>query len=461
MHMLDYFHEHRSHLRILVIAIALAVIAALWVAIAALRPMPPLTVVMATGPEGSAAHEFGKRYRDILARAGIDLQMLPTAGALDNLARLKDPRSKVDIGFLQSGTTSGKESPGLESLGTVFYEPLWFFYRDVYRDKGSSGLRGSSRLESLRGRKISIGPEGSGSRELTLKLLALNGIDQRFSELLPLMPQEAGEKLIRGEIDAAFMMTSWDAPVVQRLLIAKGIELASFPRTDAYIALYPYLNKVVLPEGVADLAKNRPSSNVLLFAPKVSLVVRKDLHSALQYLLLEAAEQIHSGPGIFQKAGQFPAAESIDLPIGDEARHFYKSGRPFLQRYLPFWLAALIGRLLVLLIPVVGVLYPLLRGVPALYIWLIQRRIFRLYGELRFLEHDLESRKAGQGTGDLNERLDRLEEKANHVWVPLYYAQMLYTLRMHITLVRERLQKREKVPTVADSVMADKLRTAS
>jgi TRAP-type uncharacterized transport system substrate-binding protein len=332
MHMLDYFHEHRSHLRILVIAIALAVIAALWVAIAALRPMPPLTVVMATGPEGSAAHEFGKRYRDILARAGIHLQLLPTAGALDNLARLKDPRSKVDIGFLQSGTTSGKESPGLESLGTVFYEPLWFFYRDVYRDKGSSGLRGSSRLESLRGRKISIGPEGSGSRELTLKLLALNGIDQRFSELLPLMPQEAGEKLIRGEIDAAFMMTSWDAPVVQRLLIAKGIELASFPRTDAYIALYPYLNKVVLPEGVADLAKNRPSSNVLLFAPKVSLVVRKDLHSALQYLLLEAAEQIHSGPGIFQKAGQFPAAESIDLPIGDEARHFYKSGRPILQR---------------------------------------------------------------------------------------------------------------------------------
>jgi TRAP-type uncharacterized transport system substrate-binding protein len=452
MNMLDYFQEHRSYLRILVIAVALLIIAALWVAIAALRPMPPRIVVMATGPEGGAAHEFGKRYRDILAREGIDLQLLQTAGALDNLARMKDPRSKVDVGFLQSGTTSGKESPGLESLGTVFYEPLWFFYRDIYR---------GNVIQVLRGRKISIGPEGSGSRALTLKLLGLNGIDQRFAELLPLMPQDAGEKLIRGEIDAALMMTSWDAPVVQRLLTAKGIELASFPRTDAYIALYPYLNKVVLPEGVADLAKNRPPSNVLLFAPKASLVVRKELHSALQYLLLEAAEQIHAGPGIFQKAGQFPAAESIDLPIGDEARHFYKSGRPFLQRYLPFWLAALIGRLLVLLIPVIGVLYPLLRGVPALYIWLIQRRIFRLYGELRFLEHEIESRGAGQGSGDLNERLDRLEEKANHVWVPLYYAQMLYTLRMHISLVHEKIQKREKAATAADTVMADKLRTAS
>jgi TRAP-type uncharacterized transport system substrate-binding protein len=452
MNMLDYFHEHRSHLRILVIVVALVVIAALWVAIAALRPMPPRTVVMATGPEGSAAHEFGKRYRDILARAGIDLQLLPTAGALDNLARLNDPRSNVDVGFLQSGTTSGKESPGLESLGTVFYEPLWFFYRDIYR---------GNVIQVLRGKKISIGPEGSGSRALTLKLLGLNGIDQRFAELLPLMPQEAGEKLIRGEIDAALMMTSWESPVVQRLLIAKGIGLASFPRTDAYIALYPYLNKVVLPEGVADLAKNRPSSNVLLFAPKASLVVRKDLHSALQYLLLEAAEQIHSGPGIFQKVGQFPAAESIDLPIGDEARQFYKSGRPFLQRYLPFWLAALIGRLLVLLIPVVGVLYPLLRGVPALYVWQIQRRIYRLYGELRFLEHDLESREAGESIGDLNERLDQLEEKANHVRVPKFYANLLYTVRMHISLVRERLQKREKAPTVADAVMADKLRTAS
>jgi len=431
----DFFRKNR--LKVITLMIVLF-IAALWVAIVAMRPMPPRVVFMATGPEGTAYHEYGKRYQEILARSGIELRLLSTAGTLENVALLKDPGSNVKIAFLQSGTTNGKKSPELDSLGTVFYEPLWFFSRDIYRGKS---------ILALRGRKISIGPEGSGTRAVTLKLLALNGIDQGFADLLPLSPQEAGKRLVSGDIDAALMLTSWDDPVVKQLLAAKGVELVSFPRTDAYIALYPFLNKIVLPEGVADLAKNRPSSNVLMFAPKASLVVRKDLHPALVYLLLDAAEQVHSGPGIFQKAGQFPAPESIDLPLSDDARQFYKSGRPFLQRYLPFWLAALLGRLLVLLIPVAGVLYPLLRGVPALYVWMIQQRIFRLYGELRFLEKDLESRKAGQSITDLNERLDQIEEKANHIRVPQFYANLLYTVRMHITLVRERLKKREKMPT--------------
>lgn len=428
----DYFRTHRLHLVIAVFAVAALTVTILWMAIAAVRPMPPHTLTMATGPEGSAYREFGKRYREILAREGIELRLLSTEGAMENLARLRDPQSSVDVGFLQSGITSRKESPGIASLGTVFYEPLWFFYRDAYRGKGIQGLRG---------KKISIGPEGSGTRTLALELLARNGIDRRFADLLPLTPEEAGERLLSGEIDAALMLTSWDAPVVQRLLTAKGIELASFPRTDAYLALYPFLNKIVLPEGVVDLAKNRPSSDVLLFAPKANLMVRRDLHPALQYLLLEAAEQVHSGPGMFQKAGQFPAAESIDLPLSDEARQFYRSGRPFLQRHLPFWLAVLIGRLLFLLIPVAGVLYPLLRLFPAIYGWQMQRRIYRLYGELRFLEYDLEARGAGQSIDELISRLDRIEEKANRIRVPAFYANMLYTLREHIALVGERLEK--------------------
>jgi TRAP transporter TAXI family solute receptor len=421
---------------IAVIAVAALIVAVLWVAIAALRPMPPRTVTMATGPEGGAYYEVGKRYRELLAHQGIELRLLPTAGSVENLARLRDQQSNVDVGFLQSGMTSRKDSPGLESLGTVFYEPLWFFYRTEYRTKGIQGLRG---------KKISIGPEGSGTRLIALKLLALNGINESFAQLLSLTPQQAGEKLLRNEIDAAFMLTSWDSPVVQRLIAGKNIELASFPRTDAYIALYPFLNKLTVPAGVGDLAKNRPPTDVLLFAPKASLVVRQDLHPAIQYLLLDAADKIHSGPGIFHKEGQFPAAESIDLPLSDEARQFHKSGRPFLQRHLPFWLAVLVDRLLVLLIPVVGVIYPLVRFTPALYGLQMQRRIFRLYGELRFLERDLESHGAGQDIGDLSSRLDRLEEKTNHLRVPVFYSNMLYTLRMHITLVRERMARfREK-----------------
>ena len=428
----DYFRTHRILLTIAVIAVAALIVAVLWVAIAALRPMPPRTVTMATGPEGGAYYEVGKRYRELLARQGIELQLLPTAGSVDNLARLLDSRSNVQVGFLLSGMTSGKEPAGLESLGTVFYEPLWFFYRTEYRVKGIQGLRG---------KKISIGPHGSGTRAIALKLLALNGINESFAQLLSLTPQQAGEKLLRNEIDAAFILTSWDSPVVQRLLTAKGIELASFPRTDAYIALYPSLNKLTVPAGVADLAKNRPPTDVLLFAPKASLVVRHDLHPAIQYLLLDAAEKIHSGPGIFQKAGQFPAAESIDLPLSDEARQFHKSGRPFLQRHLPFWLAVLVDRLLVLLIPLVGVIYPLVRFAPALYGMQMQRRIFRLYGELRFLERDLGSYGIGQNIGDLSSRLDRIEEKANRLRVPVFYSNMLYTLRMHIALVRQRMER--------------------
>ena len=428
----DYFRTHRLYLTIAVLAVAVLIVAVLWYVIAALRPIPPRTVTMATGPEGGAYYEVGKLYRELLAHQGIELQLLPTTGSVENLARLRDPRSNVQVSFLQSGTTRVKESPGLESLGTVFYEPLWFFYRTEYRAKGIQGLRG---------KKISIGPEGSGTRLIALKLLALNGIDQSFAQLLSLMPQQAGEKLLRNEIDAAFMLTSWDSPVVQRLIASKNVELASFPRTDAYIALYPFLNKLTVPAGVGDLAKNRPPTDVILFAPKASLVVRQDLHPAIQYLLLDAAEKIHSVPGIFQKAGQFPAAESIDLPLSDEARKFYKSGQPFLQRHLPFWLAVMVDRLLVLLIPLVGVIYPLVRFAPALYGMQMQRRIFRLYGELRFLERDLESYGAGQNIGDLSSRLDRLEEKANRLRVPVFYSNMLYTLRMGISLVRERMKR--------------------
>lgn len=428
----DIFNAFRSRLLIEVITAAVLVAAALWAVIVFLRPLPPRTVTMATGPEGGAYYEFGKRYRELLAQQGIELRLLPTGGTLENLTRLRDTRSKVEVGFLQVGITSKEKSPDLATLGAVFYDPLWFFYRSAYQGKG---------LEGLRGRKIAIGPEGSATRALTLELLARNGMDQSFARLLSLTPQEAADQLLGNEIDAAIMVDSWDSPAVRRLLADKNIELASFPRTDAYIALYPFLNKVVVPAGVGDLAKNRPPSDAVLFALKASLAVRQDLHPAIQYLLLDAAEKIHFGPGIFHKAGYFPSAEAIDLPLSDEARDFYRSGRPFLQRHLPFWLAVLIDQLLILIIPMAGVLYPLLHYVPALYGWEMRRRIFQLYGELRLLEQDLASRRGGQSTGDLTARLDQLEKKANSLRVSVSYSNLVYTMRSHIRLVRESLKR--------------------
>ena len=230
--------------------------------------------------------------------------------------------------------------------------------------------------------------------------------------------------------------------MVRQLLAADNIQLANITRADAFVALYPFLNKVVLPAGVGDMAKNRPPTDVALVAPKASLVVRSDLHPAIQFLLLKAAVQIHSGPGMFRKAGQFPAPESIDLPLSEQAQQFYKSGPPFFQRHLPFWLAVLVQQLLVVLIPVIAVLYPLLRFMPAVYGWAMRRRVFRLYGELKLLEDELSSRGAREDVADLVARLDNLEDRTSRFRLPLSFRPLLYALRLHINLVRQRLQSR-------------------
>jgi TRAP transporter TAXI family solute receptor len=415
-----------------VAALSVALVALFW-AVSVLSPMPPRPVTMTTGSEGGAYHELGKRYRETLSRSGVELRLLPSDGGIENLRRLSDPRSGVSVGFAQGGATGDSERKDLVSLGTVSYEPLWFFCR-----VGNPGRK----LERLRGKGISIGPEGSGTRVLAVTLLAANGIAADVARLLPLSPRDAGDRLLSGRIDAALMVASWESPVVRRLLSSEDVDLVSFPRSDAYTALYPYLNKVTVPAGVGDLARDRPPGDVALLAPKTSLVVRKELHPAIQYLLLDAATEIHSGAGIFQKAGQFPAAESVDFPLSDATRQFHKSGRPFLQRYLPFWAAVFLSRLMVLLIPVVGAFYPLFRVAPALYSWGMRRRIFRLYGELKFLEGNLERRGSAEEAGDLVGQLDRLEERANHLQVPLAYTNVLYNLRRDIQLVRERLATR-------------------
>jgi TRAP-type uncharacterized transport system substrate-binding protein len=422
----------RRYLLALIATALLILVASVWFALLLFPPTPPRTLVMTTGAAGSAFEQFGKRYREALAQSGIELRLVPSAGAIENLTRLNDPRSDASIGFIEGGTTSPDRSPHLMSLGTLFYEPLWFFYRDVDVSKGMAGFRG---------KRISIGPEGSGTRVLTLELLARNGIGTDVAELLPYAPQIASDKLLSGEIQAAIILTSWESPVVRKLIASPEVHLVSFPRADAYTALSPYLTKLMVPAGVGDLARNLPPKDSFLVATTASLVAREGLHPAIQYLLIDAAMKIHSRPGIFQKAAQFPAPESVDLPLSDKARQFYKSGAPFLQRYLPFWLAVLVGQLLVLAIPVIGVLYPLLRVAPALYGWGMRRRIFRLYGELKFLEAELEARGSGKPMDDLTGRLDRLEDRALHLRVPVAFTHMIYTLRVHIGLAREQLRK--------------------
>jgi TRAP-type uncharacterized transport system substrate-binding protein len=423
----------RRYLAWSLVALAALVAAVAWLAFALLKPTPPRVVTMATGPEGGLSAELGKRYRELLARDGVELRLSPSAGAVANVARLRDSKSGVGVAIIPSGITTRRDSPELASLGTLGYEPLWIFSR---------GRPFSEKLRVSRNLRISIGAEGSGARAFSVEFLARLGIvDGRNANLLALAPEVAAEKLLSGEIDAAIILDAWESPLVQKLLAAQDVHLVSAPRADSWVALYPYLNKVVLPAGVADMARNLPPENVTLLAPKANLVVRDDLHPAIQYLLLAAAAQIHSMPGVLNKAGEFPAPESVDLPLTDQARQFHKTGPPFLQRHLPFWLAILIQQLLVLLIPVLGLVYPLLRFAPATFEWAMRRKVLSLYGELKLLEDELAAHPPADRMGELTERLDRLDDQAERAWLPTYLRPLLYQLRMHISLVRGRTKR--------------------
>jgi TRAP-type uncharacterized transport system substrate-binding protein len=416
-----------------VVTIAVTALAIVAAGIVIFRSLPPHIIVMATGPEGGAYYEIGKRYRTVLAIAGVEVRLERTAGSLENIELLRNPHSGVSVALIQGGTVNSQAAPELESLGTLFYEPLWVFHKREPE---------KTILDYLRNGKISVGPVGSGSRALSLELLKRTGFDQKVGELLALSPQAAADKLLAGEIDAALILNSLDSPTVQRLIADERVQFASFPRADAYVAVYPFLSKLVLPHGAGNLAKDLPRTDIVLVGPKASLIIRKNLHPAIQYLLLDAAVKIHSRAGIFHHAGQFPSAEGIDVPLSGDALQFYKTGRPFLHNYLPYWTATLVGKLAVLLIPILGLLYPLMRSLPPLYDWLMRSKILRLYGELRFLEDEIfDDRRTKREISLMVAQLDDLERRANDLRIPLAYTSMLYMLRNHIDLVRERLQK--------------------
>ena len=408
------------------LAIGCVIFATLWT-------LPPRAIVMATGAEGGDYYEVGKLYRAALAQEGVDVQLVPTAGAVENLKLLRDPASRVSVALVQGGIIGATPAPGLQSLGTMFYEPYWWFRRAEIKESGV--------VADLRGRRMSIGPEGSGTRALALPLLARAGVDAENSELLPLSPRATAEKLLAGDIDVAFMVASWQSPVVQQLLADDRVVLTSYARADALVALYPFLTKLMLPRGAADLAKDRPPEDVTLIASKASLVIRRDLHPAIQYLLLNAAIEIHGNASVFRHANQFPAAEGAELPLSSEALRFYKSGLPFLHEYFTFWMAELIGRLALVLIPLFGVLLPMVHFLPRIYNWAMRSRILRMYGELRLLE-DATARDPASDKRDMLALLARLEEQVNQLKVPIAYTNLLYELRMHIDLVREGLKKR-------------------
>lgn len=430
-------------LRDLLVAVAptaVLVLAACIVAYIVVDPAPPRHVVLATGQENSAYEEFGRQYGAILARDGIQVEQQRSPGSEDNLQRLID--GKADIAFVQSGSTSEAQAErrGLVSLGSLFTEPVWLFLRE--RDARGRKLDVRS-ITQLKGLRINLGPEGTGVPKLFRQVLAVNGLEPGELTTSSLENTPATVELLAGHIDGLVFSSAPEAPLIQMLLQTPGIRLFDFHQAEAYSRRLPFLTHVVLPRGIVDLGRDIPARNVQLIAPTATLVARADLHPALVDLFVKAATEIHGGTGWFQLQGQFPSPRYTEIPVAREAAKYYRDGPPFLQRYLSFWLANLFDRLWVVVVALAALIIPLSKIVPPLYVWRIRSRVYRWYGQLRAVEQALEN--AGdahrdEARAELLRRLDDIEQRVNHISIPLAYADALYGLRSHINFVRQRVK---------------------
>jgi TRAP transporter TAXI family solute receptor len=416
----------------------LIVVVGFWFASRFIQPAPPNTLTLATGGEGGAYQRFGAAYKDILARYDIRMIERPSAGSLDNLAQLRDPASMVSAAFVQGGTARVQEGDALVSLGALYREPLWIFYR--------AELGELTRIDQLRGKRIAVGTPGSGTRHLAQELFYASQIDATNTRLLDHGGLALATAFTAGEVDAALVVGPTESATVWTLLHTPGLALMNLAQAEAYTRRFPYLSVLVLPRGVIDLATDQPAHDIHLLAADAALVIREDTHPALVDLLMQALVETHGGPGIFQKPGEFPRAASADFPIAPEAARYYKSGKPWLQRYLPFWAATLIDRMVVMLIPLFAVVIPVLKFAPGLYTWRIRSRIYRRYGELKFIEVELEADPDRLTRAEWHQRIDAIEEDVNHIAMPLAFTDMIYTLRMHIGVVRKAIDR--KVTTV-------------
>jgi uncharacterized protein len=411
------------------VVVALVVLAATYQFV---DPAPPRHIVMATGHPDGAYHAFGERYREVLGRQGIEVELRNTSGSIENIGLLEDPESGVSVGFVQGGTGRFAKGDSLRALGSLYYEPIWLVHRQFLP---------ISRMDDLAGLRVAVGPEGSGTRAVALELLADNALAPPTVTISPETGSEAVAALEAGELDALFLVGGPASANVLAALRAQGLALLSFERAGAYVRHHRFLSQVSLPEGVLDIEANLPARDVTLISPAATLVVDEDVHKALIGLLLTAATEIHGGGGLLEEPGTFPSALFVDLPLSDTSKRYFKSGPPFLARVLPFWAATMIDRLAVMVVPLIAFMVPMFRFMPAVYRWRSRSRIYRWYKQLRPLEARVQGGIDGDEAKALLEDLDRIEAEARNVSVPWGYVDELYQLRTHINLVRNEVRR--------------------
>jgi TRAP-type uncharacterized transport system substrate-binding protein len=431
--------SRRSRLSVAVVILAL-IGATAWTAGHFLQPAAPRHIVLASGLEDGLFHQYAKRYVEILARSGVTVEERMTAGAEDNLRLLEDQHSGVDIGFTQGGIAKFPEANDVVMLSNLYYLPMWIFYRDTDT---------FNHVNELRNHRVAVGAEGSGTRSLVEPVFALNNLTTVNLTMLPVGNDAALRALKSEEVDAAIFVDGAQNKAVWAALHDPHLRLMSYGHADAYPRLLPYIKKLTLPSGVIDVAHDIPEKEVELVGTKAMLAARDGLHPALIELLVDAAHEIHGGQSLFEEAGEFPGTTRVDLRISTDADRHKRFGPSFLYRYLPFWLATLAERAIIILVPLAAVLLPLFHYLPQLLRWRVRSRVYRWYGELALLERDVAERTGALPTEKWLADLERIERAVARIHTPSGYASESYTLREHIALVRRAVLARTSSPPVA------------
>jgi TRAP transporter TAXI family solute receptor len=433
--------RHRSPAKIGV----LVWIAILGVCVAALmatymmfvEPPPPHRIIILSGGQNGAYYRFARQYAEELGKSGLHIEVRETAGSVENLEQLEEPGPGATIAIVQSGVATAAQLKDFTALGSLYREPLWVFYR---------AEKPVERLSAFVGKRIGVGPPGSGTFAIATQLLAANGISEDGpanaggpTRLNKDNVASAAGLLQKGSLDAVFFVAAFEADYIQKLLNDPSVKLLNFGQNEAYRRRFRFLSPVTLPAGLVNLGKNIPGHDVALLAPTAMLVARKDLHPALVPLLLTTATHIHGAGNELAEPGEFPSESYCDFPVSEDAKRFYKSGPPMLQRMLPFWVASLVDRAKVMLIPLVMLMMPLLRAAPPLMRWRTRRKIYLWYSDLRDIDKKLADGMSGPAIETELARLKRIEHQVAYVDVPLSYMEEFYHLRLHLGMLQEHL----------------------
>lgn len=404
----------------------LVVVLAFTVAFQFIKPAPPSKIVMASGGTSGAYYAFAQRYAGFFKKQGIELEVRNTAGSIENIQLLES--GEVDIAFVQSGIEGETGDELLQSLGSVYYEPLWLFHRaEVSVNK----------ITDLNGLRVATGKPGSGTKALVDSLLTDNRIANDAISVQSISGDVAMQALLADKVDVAFFVTSAQSELIKKMLNSEKLELANLVRARAYARRYNYLNNLLLPQGLVDLGENIPAQDIQLLSATANLVVHPEIHPAVVGLMMQIANKVHSSGGWFENRGQFPSAEFLTFPLNEDAARYYKNGPPFLQRYLPHWAASLIDRLKVMLLPLIVLMLPLVKIMPSIYNWRMHARVYRWYSKLE--ELDDQHRLGETSEQELLDKLKKLDDEVRGIEVPLSFSSRVYDLLSHIALVRNRL----------------------